>query len=84
MSHKEKVPYRLKAPNLVTIRDNDKPEMEPATVENVNEQSAEENDIPEFKKYFWGQKKNYRGRMARREEELQRKVTRWQEALRVD
>ena len=47
--------------------------MEPATVENLNEQNAEENDIPEFKKYIWGQKKNYRERMVRREEELQKK-----------
>ena len=51
--YKKKVSYRLNTPNLVIIRDNDKPEVESATVEGVDEHSAEQNDIPEFKKHIW-------------------------------
>ena len=67
--YKKKVSYRLNASNLVLIRDNDEPEVESATVVNVDEHIAEQNDIPEFKKHIYlGCGRETAGRHARVEE----------------
>ena len=54
--YKKKASCRLSPPNFVIIRDNAKPEVESARMENVNEQNTEQNYIPEFKKHTWENK----------------------------